>query len=162
MRNFIQEIEHIDGQFRSMWHFHAYHCYVELHVPDIAITDLDAQESELDGQGYLEFRSMWHSHAYHYYVELQVPDIAITDLDAQESELEGQGYLEITLTCQLIYNLKGLLPAEPQAGRPWVFNGYLALQLSNLLAADQWIRGIPCCRSRADRRGTNCCRVCPA
>ena len=68
---------------------------------------------------------MWHFHAYHYYVELHVPDLAITDLDAQESELEGQGYFEITLTCQLIYNLEGLLPAEPQACRPWVFNGYL-------------------------------------
>ena len=100
MRNFIQEIEDFDGQFRSMWQFHVYHYYVELHVPDIAIAHLDAQESEL----------------------------------------EGQGYLDITLTCQLIYNLKGILPAEPQAGRPWVFNGYHALQLSNSIAADRWIR----------------------
>ena len=27
---------------------------MELHVPDITITDLDAQESELEGKGYLE------------------------------------------------------------------------------------------------------------
>ena len=85
MRNFIQEIEHIDGQFWSMSHFRPYHYHVELRLLDIAITDLDAQESELEGQGYLEFRSMSHFHAYHYYVELHVPDIPITDLDAQES-----------------------------------------------------------------------------
>ena len=116
MSNFIQEIEDIDGQFRSM-------C--------------------------VDF------HANNYFVELHVPDIPITDLDAQESELEGKGYLEITLTCQLIWNLKGLLPAEPQAGTPWVLNGYHALQLSNLLAAHQWIREVPCCSSRADSRQTN-------
>ena len=63
-----------------------------------------------------------------------MPDITTIDLDAQESGLEGKGYLEITLTCQLICNSKGLLFAEPQAGRPWDFNSYHALQLSNLLA----------------------------
>ena len=84
-----------------------------------------------DGQ----FRSMCVKiYAYHYYVELHVPDIATIDLDAEESGLEAKGYLEITLSCQLICNLKGLLSAEPQAGRPWVFNSYRALQLSNLLA----------------------------
>ena len=77
-----------------------------------------------DGQ----FRSMCvHFHAYHYYVELHVPDITTIDLDAQESRLEGKGYWEFTLTCQLICNLKGLLSAEPQAGRPRVFNSYHAL-----------------------------------
>ena len=113
MRNVIQEIEDIDGQFRSM-------CV--------------------------------HFHAYHYYVELHLPDIAITDLDTQESELEGKGYFKRTLSCQLICNLKGLLPAEQQAGRPWAFNGYDALQLSTLLAAEEWIREVPCCGSRTDRR----------
>ena len=96
-----------------------------------------------------------HFHAHHCYVELHVPDIPIFDLDAQESGLDGKGYLEITLTCQLMCNLKGLLPAEPQAGGPWVFNSYHALQLSNLLAGDQWIREVRCCRSRADSRRTN-------
>ena len=61
------------------------------------------------------------------YVELHVPDITTIDLDAQESGLEGKGYLLITLTCQLMCNLKGLLSAELQAGRPRVFNSYHAL-----------------------------------
>ena len=108
------------------------------------------------------FQSMCvHFHTYHSDVELHVPDVTITDLDAQESELEGKGYLEITLTCQLICNLKGFVPAEPQAGRPRVFNSYHPLQLSNLLAGDQWIREVRCRRSRADSRQTNRCRVCP-
>ena len=42
-RHSTVEIEDSDGQFRSMYvHFHAYHYYVELHVPDITTIDLDA------------------------------------------------------------------------------------------------------------------------
>ena len=55
------EIEDIDGKVRSMCvHFHAYHCYVEVHVANVPITDLDAQESELDRKGYLEITPTCH------------------------------------------------------------------------------------------------------
>ena len=35
-------------------HFHTDQYYAVLHMPDITITDLDVQESELEGKGYLE------------------------------------------------------------------------------------------------------------
>ena len=52
----------------------------------------------------------------------------------------------------VIPKLKRLLFAKPQAGRPWVFKSFHALQLSSFFADDPWIREVRCCRSRAVRR----------
>ena len=54
-RHCTVEIDHIDGQFRSMClHFYKCHCYVELHVLDMTITALDNQEKRLGSKGCLE------------------------------------------------------------------------------------------------------------
>ena len=42
----------------------------------------------------------------------------------------------------VIRKLKRLLFAKPQAGRPWVFKSFHALQLSSFFADDPWIREV--------------------
>ena len=46
-RHSTSEVEDLDVQFGSMCvHFHVYHEYVEWHVPDITITDLDTKKAD--------------------------------------------------------------------------------------------------------------------